>query len=108
MVYIICKIRYNYKQKGFSGLERKRKMNSIKRFFGLDIVKEIIWTLIIFTASLAWSLALMLCVDFMLFAYNSIKFWQFAAAAFVIALVITIYHIYTTVQKYKKGDKSVL
>lgn len=83
-------------------------MDSIKHFFGLDIVKEIIWTLIIFAASLAWSLALMLCIDFMLFAYNSIKFWQFAAAAFVIALMITIYHIYTTVQKYKKGDKSVL
>lgn len=83
-------------------------MDSIKHFFQLDIVKEIIWTLLIFVASLAWSLAMMLCFDFMFFAYNSIKFTQFAAAAFVIALLMTIYHVAVTVKKYKKYDKSVL
>lgn len=83
-------------------------MNSIKHFFQLDIVKEIIWTLVIFIASMGWSLALMLCIDFMFFAYNGITFLQFTIASFVIALIITAYHIYTTVKKYKKGDKSVL
>lgn len=83
-------------------------MNSIKHFFQLDIVKEAVWTLIIFVSSMAWSLALMLCIDFMFFAYNGITFLQFAMAAFMIAVVITAYHIYTTAKKYKKGDKSVL
>lgn len=83
-------------------------MNRIKQFFQLDIVKEIIWTLIIFIASMAWALAMMMCIDFMFFAYNSIKFWQFALAAFIMALALTVYHIYTTVKKYKKGDGSVL
>ncbi len=83
-------------------------MNSIRHFFQLDIVKEIIWTLIIFIASMAWSLAMMLCIDFMFFAYNGITFLQFATAALIIAIIITAYHIYTTAKKYKKGDKSVL
>lgn len=83
-------------------------MGSIKHFFQLDIVKEIVWTLVIFIFSMAWSLALMLCIDFMFFAYNSITFLQFAIAAFIIALIITVCHIYTTAKKYKKGDKSVL
>jgi hypothetical protein len=83
-------------------------MNSIKSFFQLDIVKEVIWTLVIFVASMVWSLALMLCIDFMFFAYNSITINQFAIAALVIAVLITAHHIYTTAKKYKKGDKSVL
>lgn len=29
MVYIICRIRYNYKQEGFLELERKRKMYNV-------------------------------------------------------------------------------
>ncbi len=83
-------------------------MRSVKLFFQLDIVKEIVWTLVIFISSMVWSLALMLCVDFMFFAYNGITFVQFSMAALVIALVITGRHIYITAQKYKKGDKSVL
>lgn len=83
-------------------------MKSIRHFLQLDIVKEVIWTMVIFIASMAWSLGLMLGVDFMFFAYNGITFLQFAMAAFIIALIITVHHIYTTAKKYKKGDKSVL
>lgn len=83
-------------------------MNGIKAFFKLDIVKEIIWTIIIFAASLLWSLALMLCVDFMFFAFNSITMVQFTIAALVIACIVTIRHIVITVKKYKNKDESVL
>ena len=83
-------------------------MENIRRFIQMDIVKEIIWTLLFFIGILAWSLAMMLCIDFMFFAYNSIEFWQFALAALVIAVIFTANHIRTTVKKYKKGDASVL
>lgn len=87
-------------------------MDSIKTFVKLDILKEIIWTLVVFIASMVWSLALMLCIDLVFFAYVydyiRITIVQFTMAAVIIAILITARHIYVTVKKYKKGDKSVL
>jgi len=83
-------------------------MGSIKKFLQMDIVKETVWTVVIFLASLFWSLMLMLCIDFMFFAYNSITMMQFFMVAFIIACVITAHHIYVTAQKYKRRDASVL
>ena len=99
---------YNFNDEILISCKEGYGMHSVKLFFQLDIVKEIVWTLVIFISSMVWSLALMLCVDFMLFAYNSITFFQFSMAALVIALAITGRHIYITAKKYKKGDKSVL